>query len=290
MQGAFIDALVTPVSKLLAEFLPLVEKNCIKTLQINRAFWNSMQAQNNITTESIVSYLKGIRGKSLDTCDNDGFHDNENRNDSDLPRPGAPIPGIPANAQKAGKKKRLTTIIPVTPKSTIPLDPELGVAPITEGEEPHQPKKKLFYQQVRSQMRRLLNSAFCQISLLLATMYALFANDLNLAFGSKEADHVIGIFTYMVLIMFILEIIISTVCVPKYIRFFFWLDLAACISLLLEVDFPLQLGDSPGDLSLAKASRAAKVGARAGRYAKIIFWKAFSPHKLNVLNPLSYKG
>ena len=78
MQEGFIDALVTPVFKLLAEFLPLVEKNCIKTLQINRAFWNSMQAQNNITTESIVSYLKGICGKPLDTCDSDGFHNNDN--------------------------------------------------------------------------------------------------------------------------------------------------------------------------------------------------------------------
>ena len=267
MQGAFIDALVTPVFKSLAELLPLVEHNCIKTLQINRAFWNSMQAQNIITTESIVTYLKNIRSNSVDSYETGDSHEMNNENDSDRRKPGGPIPGIPANAPKEGKKQRHATIIDVASRaSAAPLDPELGFA---SGPEEKPPKEKIVYTQLKSQTRKFLNSTFCQIPLLLATVYALFANDLNLAFGSKDADSLIEVFTYMVLIMFILEIFLSTFCIPKYIRFFFWLDLAACISLLLEVD----IGESPGDFSLARASRAAKVGARAGRYvsAKGVF-------------------
>ena len=266
MQGAFIDALVTPVFKSLADLLPLVEENCIKTLTINRAFWNSMQAHNIVTTDSIISYLKSIRSTSADS--NQEFNEKDVTSDSNQQYPGTPIPGIPTNAPEGGLKKRFTSMIPIIPRVSDPLDPELGAHPISEtrhSEHKAPSTKQPFCNRLRSRLKVFLNSIFCQVLLLLATVYALFANDLNFAFGSKEADNVIEFFTFLVLVAFIWEIILSTICISKYLQFFFWLDLAACVSLLLEVDLPFQLGNSPGDLSLTKASRAAKVGARAGR-------------------------
>jgi hypothetical protein len=65
-------------------------------------------------------------------------------------------------------------------------------------------------------------------------------------------------------------------------HFYFWLDLAATISLFLEIDFLLQWVSGGGgqdgnydeggtdQLSLAKASRAAKIGARAARLSRLL--------------------
>ena len=98
------------------------------------------------------------------------------------------------------------------------------------------------------------------------TIVALFANDMNLVVGNKGTDFGVEIVIFVVFVIFAIEFMTSILCVPKYTHFFLWLDLAAGVSLLLEIDFLLEMGSSStGDLSLAKASRAAKIGARAGR-------------------------
>ena len=129
----------------------------------------------------------------------------------------------------------------------------------------YEERKSCQYEKIRSGLRRLLENNVSQIMLLLATIYALFANDINLAVGTKDADKIIDGIAIFVLMAFVLEIVLSILCIPKYVQFFLWLDLAASVSLLLEIDLLIGSGDSPGELSLAKASRAAKAGARAGR-------------------------
>ncbi len=290
MQGAFIDALVAPIFRLLAEFLPLINENCVKTLQINRAFWNNMQNLGIITTDDIVKHLKHLRINEVDYNQNVPYDDGAQ--DRDYESSGGDIPGIPANAPKdTNQSLRKLSLISIHKKlNEDNLDPELG-----ENQDNISSRQMSGFRgtiiiekhnecmkKIKKYMSHILESNVFQLLAMIATIYALFANDINLIMGSKSTDHIIDVITFVVLIMFLIEIMLSIMCVEKYMQFFFWLDLAASISLLLEVDFLLAIsGESPDELSLAKAGRAAKAGARAGRYAKVFIRFFFQRSSVN---------
>ncbi len=267
MQCAFIDALVLPVFKLLAELLPLIDDNCIRILQSNRAFWNSMQNLDIITTSKITAYLEGVRDPISEQANQE-----EGKNHIENDKLEEPIPGIPANAPKAHTHHITRKLSMISMKDTLVKnvdDPEMGdmtkASNHIEAVESFNEKRTKFYANFELTLRGILEHHVSQGLLLVATIYALFANDVNIAVGSKYADGIVDTCTLAVLIMFVVEMIVSIICVPKYLQFFLWLDLAASVSLLFEIDLLFGYGDSPGDLSLAKASRAAKAGARAGR-------------------------
>ena len=281
MQGAFIDALVAPIFRLLAEFLPLINENCIKTLQINRAFWNNMQNLGIVTTEDIVKHLKHLHVTEADYKQNLLYDDSTQEHD--YQSSGGDIPGIPANAPKdTNQSLRKLSLISIHKKlHEDNLDPELGENRNNTSRQMSGYKGTIIIEKhnecmkkIRKHMSQILESNIFQLLTMIATTYALFANDINLIVGNKSTDHIIDVMTFMVLIMFMIEIMLSIMCVEKYIQFFFWLDVAASISLLLEIDFLLAIsGESPDELSLAKAGRAAKAGARAGRYVKLFIYK-----------------
>lgn len=260
MQGAFIDALVIPVFKLLAELLPMVDTHCIKQLHINRSFWNSMQNQSIITTENIVSYLKGVRQETSSTEE-----DAESLTGSD---PNGPIPGIPANARQGSEHEtvRKLSLVPIQGQNINLEDLESGNLPARVEASKLKIADRKYLKWIKQKLSETLDSGFTQMILMIATIVALFANDMNLVVGNKGTDFGVEIVIFVVFVIFAIEFMTSILCVPKYTHFFLWLDLAAGVSLLLEIDFLLEMGSSStGDLSLAKASRAAKIGARAGR-------------------------
>jgi class 3 adenylate cyclase len=277
MQITFIDAVVKPVFKLVEELLPSINTNCVKQLQINRSFWNNMQTQSITTTNAISAYVKGI---------NDIVEEPNSKVESSTGPPHevllgdskAPIPGIPPNVNDnhATSKPKKMSLIPISGSEVIDFS-ILEQGEWTQNDNvPIKLKKTLLSQcfalssDYRSNLTRLLDSSACQAILLIATVYSLFANDLNLIVGNKKSDPYIDIMTFTVFLLFCTEILISLICVRKYMHFFFWLDLAAVISLVFEIGFLLPSEDSsPDALGLARASRAAKVGARAGRLAKL---------------------
>lgn len=258
MQGAFIDALVSPVFNLLAELLPLVHTHCIKQLHLNRSFWNSMQKQNAITTEDVIGYLKGVRehvssiGSTEDLVPNNGIT-------------GA-IPGIPANAVKTyeHEKVRKFSLVNMEHQNVDINDLEQGSYIVEQ--ESIQTKKACppCFQGMRSRLAILLNTGPTQFLLLAATVIAMIVNDLNVIVGSKKMDLLVDCVTLLLLLIFVVEMVVSIITVAGYAQFFLWLDLAASISLLLEIHFLMET-TSTGELALAKASRAAKIGARTGR-------------------------
>jgi len=270
MQCAFIDALVHPVFKLLSELLPLVDQFCIVTLNSNRAFWNSMLNQEITTSAGIIGYLKEVREPSNNKIkDEESEFDTEN-DEAVYDAIVDAIPGIPFNAPKAhSHSTRKLSMISMKDNLESLEDPELGaIMPSFRNKEiitASVEKKTFWYHNIEIFLRRRLENIFCQVILLVATIYALFAIDTNMAFGSKSADGIVDTFSLIVLLIFVVEMLVSIICVPKYPQFFLWLDLAACVSLLFEIDMLFGYGETPGDLSLAKASRAAKAGARAGR-------------------------
>lgn len=277
MQIAFIDAVVKPVFKLLDDLLPLVNSNCIKQLQKNRSFWNNMQNHSFVTTGAISAYLKGksdVVEEPSSKTENASVRSLEILMEDSK----APIPGIPSNVEhdhRSSKQKKMS-LIPISGSEVIDFS-VLEQGEWTQRDEiPIKLKKTLLSQcftlssQCRPLFARLLDSTQCQFVLLFATIYSLFVSDLNLMIGNKSSDPYIDIVTFTVFLIFCIEILVSLICVTKYMHFFFWFDSAAVISLVFEIGFLLPSGDSsPDALGLARASRAAKIGARAGRLAKL---------------------
>jgi len=281
MQVAFIDAVVHPVFRLLAEFLPLVEGHCIKPLQLNRAFWHNMLHRGTLKTDEIISFLDSQKKKDdsiiLSNFDGDNNSDMSGDTHGDLP-----IPGIPADAtQDSTTDVRRASVISLNLEGKKDFDPELGVR--FEKKKSSTRRMSLpdsmvkssqgVYRMVFAFMKDILESPIFQAMTFFATIYALFAFDLNLALGNKDGDIVIDYVTLVVFIIFTVELVLSLACVPKYIHFFFWLDLVASISLFFEIGLFAQASsalDAANELAIAKAGRAAKAGARAGRLAGIL--------------------
>lgn len=114
-----------------------------------------------------------------------------------------------------------------------------------------------------------------------ATMYALFADDIRLAATDKSADIYFYWLTFIVLMLFSLEFICFCIAKKNFLwGFFFWLDLVACLSLLPDIEFlwsPILeafggsiYGQADQDLSVARAGRASRAGTKAGRMFRVI--------------------
>lgn len=78
--------------------------------------------------------------------------------------------------------------------------------------------------------------------------------------------------------MFLLELIAASIGKADYwLSFFFWLDLIATLSVITDIKplMELIMGDSSrgagtDTITLARASRGARIGTRAGRMTRVI--------------------
>ncbi len=128
---------------------------------------------------------------------------------------------------------------------------------------------------IRSYLEKVLQSYFFLGLILTATTYALFGLDLATWLQiPKEYDYIFHTLTTLTLILFIFEMVVSSLVLGSYfMSLFFWMDLIATISLIPDIPFLVAgitaiTGISMTNLSsltLARAARAARVGARAGR-------------------------
>jgi len=297
MQGAFIDALVSPAFHLVAEFLPKITVVCIKSMQVNRAFWNNLQIKKVLTTPDIKEYLSGNKYVDTEDKDDEGAADST---PSAAPPPTASsfkfgsssayIPGIPINAPHSpGSSKRKMSVIDMSNAR----EEAAAVAGAIEGEEgdfgaselmsPRNLEKKKREEREKRKQRtaEMLDGNGIQLFMLVCTAYALVADDMSIWVGSKDNDAALSAITFVVLVAFTVEMCISIYCVPEYMQFFFYLDFVAALSLVPEVEFLVGedtisiAGDSAGPSiedqgTLTRAGRAAKAGARAGRIARVL--------------------
>ena len=198
MQGAFIDALVSPVFKLLADLLPILKNTCIEQLQINRLFWTSMQNRSIVTSSALMAHLKRVQGR--DSFGNTSSGSSESRT-HDYPaltkKPDDdPIPGIPANAPKEvhhfDSIKRLTVfqnksqyidLNGCDESDVSSIDEELGRHTNSSPEQDakqHERDRQGFYgsgcESVKRRLNGVMDSTIMHFVLLMATVYALFAS------------------------------------------------------------------------------------------------------------------
>ena len=72
----------------------------------------------------------------------------------------------------------------------------------------------------------------------LVTIYSLFFDDIRAAAFGKDADLTFYIITFICMILFFLEMVISSISKEDYfLKFFFWLDFISTISMIPDVGF-----------------------------------------------------
>ena len=69
------------------------------------------------------------------------------------------------------------------------------------------------------------------------TLYALIGDDIRLLTFTKKSDTAFMVLNILTFILFMVELILSSLSVPDYFgSFFFWLDLISTISLIADID------------------------------------------------------
>eukprot|EP00927_Polykrikos_kofoidii_P038864 TRINITY_DN33308_c0_g1_i1.p1 TRINITY_DN33308_c0_g1~~TRINITY_DN33308_c0_g1_i1.p1 ORF type:complete len:956 (-),score=150.21 TRINITY_DN33308_c0_g1_i1:278-2872(-) len=134
-----------------------------------------------------------------------------------------------------------------------------------------------FRETVRIRLRRAQPwSAKCvdkvsvQVIMFLATVYALMGDDVRMASTPASADNWFNCFTILAFLLFSFEMCVASIGKDDYfMSFFFFLDLLATVSLVLDITwFYTALFQT--DSSLTRAGRMSRMGTRAGRVIRVL--------------------
>ena len=83
---------------------------------------------------------------------------------------------------------------------------------------------------------KLMSSWPVTIFMTIITVYALFGDDVKLAFFPKSADETFNLITSIALGVFIIEITINALTQDDYFNsFYFWLDVISTLSLVTDI-------------------------------------------------------
>ena len=138
---------------------------------------------------------------------------------------------------------------------------------------------------VRGSFVRSLNSVIDSVAfqtiMSLLTIYILFADDIKMLTTDVDADVPFSIIDIVLMAIFLIELIMSSIAVEGYfLHFFFWLDLISIVTILLDIHwfynyFVHTLAGSSGRQaksisSIVKAGKSAKVAARAVKVLRVL--------------------
>ena len=185
---------------------------------------------------------------------------------------------IPATGRRHGSREQ-SKLAPV-------IEPPAGGA--TKGASNGRPKTKsalnlLSVRQVGNPVHEkvlaFLDGRVTTIIMTIFLFYALFGDDVRVALFPKSADTVFFSFSLVALILFTLELLLNSIARRDYVlRFYFWLDFVATLSLIPDIgwfwDPIVDSGDdSSGDggtTNALQAGRASRAGTKAGRIVRIV--------------------
>ena len=90
----------------------------------------------------------------------------------------------------------------------------------------------------RQKVREFFEGKFITILMAAVTIFALFGDDFRLWFTNKSADVYIDAALIFSLFAFTIEILVNSCVVDEFkYSFFFWLDIIATVSILVDVGF-----------------------------------------------------
>jgi hypothetical protein len=92
------------------------------------------------------------------------------------------------------------------------------------------------------------------IALVFFTLFSLFGDDLRNAFTTKTSDPTFDAFMFICLIVFSSEVIVASIFTDGYIlSFYFWLDLMATASIVMDINWMFQKFTHNSDFSVSNA-------------------------------------
>jgi len=132
--------------------------------------------------------------------------------------------------------------------------------------------------------RALTKNKVFQLVMLVALLSALFLPDFWILFDRPDNSDLDVVLT-CVLVLFIGELTVQSIGLSRtyWGSFFFWMDLLGAASLLLDLSYlpiPLTRSDGhdvSGNVVIMRMARVAKLGARAGRFTKLVKLLRFLP-------------
>lgn len=91
---------------------------------------------------------------------------------------------------------------------------------------------------IRQRIRNIIDDKWVIMLMTLVTLWALFGDDIRVFATTKSADTYFYISFIVILCLFVLEIFFTSLVVDDYkYSFFFWLDIVASISLVLDIPY-----------------------------------------------------
>jgi hypothetical protein len=113
-------------------------------------------------------------------------------------------------------------------------------------------------------IRKLLDHYGVVIFMTLVTIYALFMDDIRILVFDMRFDDAFNGLTLVGMILFTLEILVTSYAKPEYIgSFFFYLDIVSTITMIPDCEWIWSLivedGGNASAADLAKTSRAGRV-------------------------------
>ena len=112
------------------------------------------------------------------------------------------------------------------------------------------------------------------------TLLVLYADDYRVITVAREEDIYVDFVLVFCVIIFLIELGLSTYALPGYTwSFFFWLDVISILSMPLDIYFVTDYFTEKSDnlifqtddaSNVARVGRASRVGTKAGRYLKLV--------------------
>jgi class 3 adenylate cyclase len=158
-----------------------------------------------------------------------------------------------------------------SPKETDPIllskDDKVGDVPFKRVPKTAAPRTPQWLVRVS---RAIAQSNNFSLFTMLLTIYALIGDDFKVLLWEQPADFVFNIITILVIVVFCIEIVVSSIGKDGYFgSFFFHLDIISTITLLLDLDVVDEMANSMSS-DEARSSRTARLGAKAGRVVRVL--------------------
>ena len=126
-------------------------------------------------------------------------------------------------------------------------------------------------------MKAMSQNTYVAVFFAVITIWVLISDDLRLACMPPSADAPMAAIAVICMVAFVFEIVMYSIGTKSYLfSFFFWLDVLATASMILDIPLVRNaiLGtdgnsESLDNTTLARATRMSRIGTKAGRITSV---------------------
>lgn len=130
---------------------------------------------------------------------------------------------------------------------------------------------------VRRWVKAMSQNTYVAVFFAVITIWVLISDDLRLACMPPSADAPMAAIAVICMVAFVFEIVMYSIGTKSYLfSFFFWLDVLATASMILDIPLVRNaiLGtdgnsESLDNTTLARATRMSRIGTKAGRITSV---------------------